>query len=140
MNLYWPMGLVVVSNTFYHICSKSLPERINPFAALTVTYLVGAAASVVFYFCFNPGGSLLQEYRYLNWTSPILGMIIVMLEAGWIYLYKAGWSVNTGYLVQSAILAAVLLFVGLLLYKEAITLTKVLGMIVCMGGIVLMTK
>lgn len=95
---------------------------------------------MICYFCFNPDGNLLQEYKYLNWVSPVLGVIVVTLEAGWIYLYKAGWSVNTGYMVQSAILAIMLLLVGLVLYKEAITATKVCGMFVCMGGIILMVK
>lgn len=140
MNMYWPMGLVVLSNTVYHICSKSISERIDPFAALTVTYTIGAIAALICYFCFNPDGNLLQEYKYLNWVSPVLGVIVVTLEAGWIYLYKAGWSVNTGYMVQSAILAIMLLLVGLVLYKEAITATKVCGMFVCMGGIILMVK
>ena len=32
MNLYWPIALVVVSNIIYHICAKSSPESIDPFA------------------------------------------------------------------------------------------------------------
>ena len=42
----WPMALEVLSNTAYQICAKSVPEGMNPFASLTVTYLVGAAASL----------------------------------------------------------------------------------------------
>ena len=44
MRLYWPIVLIVVSNIFYNICSKSTPTGLNPFAALTVTYVIGAAA------------------------------------------------------------------------------------------------
>ena len=47
MSLIWPMALVVVSNVFYQICTKSVPEDINPFASLIVTYLTGAAVSAV---------------------------------------------------------------------------------------------
>ena len=41
----WPIALVVLSNTFYQICAKEVPEKMDPFASLTVTYLVGAAVS-----------------------------------------------------------------------------------------------
>ena len=41
----WPIALVVASNVVYQICAKSIPGDLNPFASLTVTYLVGAAAS-----------------------------------------------------------------------------------------------
>lgn len=30
----WPLLLVVLSNTFYQICAKSVPEKMNPFASL----------------------------------------------------------------------------------------------------------
>ena len=37
----WPIVLVVLSNTMYQICTKSVPSDMNPFASLSVTYLVG---------------------------------------------------------------------------------------------------
>ena len=48
----WPIALVVLSNVVYQICAKSVPEEMNPFASLTVTYLVGAVVSAILYFYF----------------------------------------------------------------------------------------
>lgn len=140
MNLYWPIALIVLSNVFYHVCSKQLPADINPFAALTVTYLVGAVASTVMYYALNRGGNLLQEYQHLNWTSFVLGLAIVGLEVGSVSMYKVGWSLNAGQLVCSAILAIALLLVGYLFYREAITWTKVAGIAVCLAGLALLSK
>lgn len=133
----WPIALVVLSNTVYQVCAKSVPEDINPFASLTVTYLVGALASAVLYFALGAGGGLIKEYGKLNWSPFVLGIVIVGLEAGWIYAYKAGWQVSTGFIVQSALLAAVLLFVGYFLYHEALTWNKLTGVAVCLIGLVL---
>lgn len=47
---FWPIGLVVLSNVFYQICAKSTPSAMNPFASLTITYLVGAITSLILYF------------------------------------------------------------------------------------------
>lgn len=140
MSLYWPIALIVLSNVFYHVCSKSTPNDISPFAALTVTYLVGAAASGILYFALNRGGSLLQEYRHLNWTSFVLGIAIVGLEAGSIYMYKAGWNVNTGQLVYSSILAILLIFVGYFFYRETISFNKIAGILICMVGLYFINK
>jgi hypothetical protein len=41
----WPLLLVVVSNTVYHIVAKQTPTGASPFLSLTVTYVVGAAVS-----------------------------------------------------------------------------------------------
>ncbi len=140
MSMYWPIFLLVLSNIFYHICTKSTPNDINPFASLTVTYLVGAVVSVLLYFSLNRQGNLLAEYRHLNWVPFVLGIAIVGLEGGSIYMYKAGWSINTGQVVASIILAIALLLIGYLLYHEAITWTKVLGIAICMLGLYFINK
>lgn len=133
----WPIALVVLSNVVYQICAKSVPEEMNPFASLTITYLVGTVASAILFFLLGSGGSLIKEYSKVNWAPLILGVVIVGLEAGWIYAYKAGWQVSTGFIVQSAFLAAVLLFVGYFLYHETLTWNKLVGVAVCMVGLVL---
>ena len=140
MSLYWPIALIVLSNVFYHISAKSMPNTINPMAALTITYLVGAVFSGILYFVLNRGGNLLQQYTHLNWTPFVLGIAIVGLELGNIYMYKAGWNVNTGYIVNSAIFAVVLLLVGFLLYKEMITWSKLVGVAICMVGLYFINK
>ena len=136
MAYVWPMVLVVTSNVLYQICTKAVPKEINPFAALIVTYLVGAAASAALYFVLGSDGDLLKECGKLNWSSFVLGIVIVGLEAGWIYAYKAGWQVSTGFIVQSAFLAAALLLVGFLLYHEALTWNKLAGVALCLTGLI----
>ena len=140
INMYWPIALIVLSNVFYHLCSKSTPQSISPFASLTVTYLVAAAASAGMFFTLDRGASLMREYQKLNWSSFVLGLAIVGLEVGTIYMYKAGWEISVGQLIYSSILAIILIFVGALLYGEAITGTKVAGILVCMVGLYLINK
>ena len=132
----WPIALVVLSNVVYQVCAKSVPKEMNPFASLTITYLVGAVASGILYFALGHDGSLIHEYQKLNWASLVLGIVIVGLEAGWINAYKAGWQVSTGFIVQSAFLAVALIFVGYLLYHEVLTWNKLLGVAICLVGLV----
>ncbi len=134
-NYVWPIALVILSNVVYQICAKSVPKEMNPFATLTVTYIVGAVASTILYFVLGKNGNLVKEYSKLNWAPVVLGVVIVGLETGWIYAYKAGWQVSTGFIVQSAVLAVMLLVVGYFLYHEAFTWNKVVGVVVCLIGL-----
>lgn len=135
-NYVWPLGLVVLSNVVYQICAKSVPGTMNPFASLTVTYLVGAVVSLILYYVLNGrNANLFHEYTKLNWAPFVLGIVIVGLEVGYIYAYKAGWPVSTAQIVQASVLAVILIFVGYLLYKEQITWNKVVGIVVCLGGL-----
>lgn len=136
-NYVWPIALVVLSNTVYHICAKCQPEAVHPMASLTVTYLVAAVVSGVLYFSMSRGGSIVEEYKKLNWASVVLGVVIVGLEAGFIYAYKAGWSVSVAQIVASSVLAVILIFVGMFLFKETLTWNKIAGLVVCMAGLVL---
>lgn len=107
----------------------------NPFASLSVTYLVGALASLVLYFVLGSAGNLIREYGKLNWAPFVLGIVIVGLEVGWIYAFKAGWQVSTGFIVQSAFLAAALLLVGYVLYHESLSWNKIVGVMICLIGL-----
>ena len=133
----WPLALGVLANVVYQICAKSLPDGIHPLASLTVTYLVAAAASLVLFFALDRGGNLVREYGKLNWAPFVLGIVLVGLEVGMIYLYRAGWQVNTGFIVQSTLVSIMLILVGFLLYREQLTWNKIVGVVVCLGGLVL---
>ena len=135
LSYIWPIALVVLSNTIYQICSKSIPGSINPFASLTVTYMVAAVCAGILYAVMGKDVNLLREYSHLNWASFALGVSIVGLEVGFIFAYKAGWPVSTAATVQSAFLAIALMVAGLLFFHEAITWNKVVGIVICLIGL-----
>ena len=140
MSYFWPIALVVVSNIIYQICAKSVPKGMDAMASMTVTYLVGAVCSAILYFVLNRNGNLLQEYTKMNAAPILLGISVVGLEIGFLYAYKVGWPVSTASTVQSAFLAVALIFVGALLYHEAITPSKLLGVAACRVGLYFINK
>lgn len=132
-----PIVIIVASNCFYHICTKSMPQKANAFGALTVTYLVGAVLSAILFFAGTKPQSVGEELSKLNWTSLVLGLAIVGLEIGTVLLYRAGWKVSNGAMVANICLAVALLVIGALVYKETITPRQVVGIAVCAAGLFL---
>ncbi|MBR1939102.1 MAG: EamA family transporter [Spirochaetales bacterium] len=133
----WPVFLVVMSNILYQISAKEVPEDINPFASLTVTYIVGALFSSILYFMLSDRKNLIAEYKAMNFAPFLLGLVIVGLEIGSIYAYKAGWKISIFSIVQSAFLAIALLMVGSFLYHEALSWNKLVGIAICLLGLLL---
>ena len=131
----WPLALVILSNTVYQICAKSVSPGIHPLASLVITYVVGALASAVLYFVLAPAPDLLREFRQVNWASFVLGISIVGLEAGWLYAFQAGWQISVGFIVESAFLSIALLIIGYFLYHEPLTWNKIVGVIICLIGL-----
>ena len=139
-NYIWPLLLVVGANTFYHICSKGTPDNVQPFAALTVTYLTSAVLSLLLFFVTSESKQLFTEVRNINWTTFAFGVSRVGLEFGFIQLYRAGWNVSVGPMVANTVLACVLLVVGVLLYKEVLHLNQIIGILLCIAGLVLINR
>ena len=137
---YLPLLMVVCSSTIYHICAKSVSPKLNTFASLTVAYLIGAVLTVIIYYATSPTKSLVQEFSNLNWATVVMGLAIVGLEAGNILMYKAGWNISVGSLINNITVSLILLFVGLLLYKEKITPTQIAGIVLCLAGLVLVNR
>lgn len=132
----WPLALVIVSNLVYQICAKSIPSGLNPFASLTISYLLAAFLSFLFYFLINKDSNIFAEYRKLNWSSLLLGLSLLGMELGWIYAFKAGWEISTAQIIQSAILGSLLLLVGIIFFKEKVSWNKFLGIAICLVGLV----
>ena len=128
----WPLLLIIVSNTFYNILTKSIPENADSFGTLIITYIAGAFTAYVL-FClhthtFNP-------FMNFNWPSFVLGFAVVGLEAGYVYLYRAGWRVSVGSLTANICLAVVLLIVGAVMYRENLSMKQIIGAFVCILGL-----
>ncbi len=137
LKMFFPIALVIMSNVLYNIAAKSTPENANAFLSLSVTYTVAALLTFAVFFLFSGRGSVSQEIKSLNWASVALAFSIAPLEFGYILVYRAGWKVSTASLTANIGLACILLIVGLLLYKEAISVRQFIGMAVCAAGLFL---
>ncbi len=136
----WPMILVIITNALYQVCTKSVPKDMNPFASLTITYFIGTLASIALFFATNKDGSLIREFGKTNWVPFVLGLVILGLEAGWIYAYKAGWQVGTSFIIQSAVLTAILICIGYIFYHEPLSWNKLAGIGICLIGLIVISR
>ena len=81
----------------------------------------------------------MANLRHLNWANYLLGLAIIGLEGGFLYLYRTGWNVSVGPICSYCGVAIGLLIVGALLFHEQITLRQLVGTLLCLGGIALIS-
>ena len=138
--MLWPLLLIVGSNCFYNICTKSMPKGANTFGALTITYLAAGGLSAVLFAASVKPSAYVHELGKANWTSYVLGLSIVGIEVGYVFLYRSGWKVSNGALTSSMCLALALLVIGFLVYREHISIKQLAGILVCGLGLLLIHK
>lgn len=135
--VYGAIALTVLSNVLYHVFQKLIPGNVNPLLSLAVTYLVAAVATLLLLPLFPIQGTLGAEIRKLNWTSVALGAVIIGLELGFLLAYRSGWNISIASLVANTTVALLLIPIGLLLFKEELSTTNILGIVLAIVGLVL---
>ena len=139
MQLGW-LALAIACTVGYHLVLKLTPAGVNPLLSLLVTYtlvtvLFGAILLV------SPGGfEWKQELRQLNWTALALAVVIVGLDLGFLFLYRSGFEVSLGALVTQSAAAALLLAIGVLAFKEKLSVENAAGLVLCFVGLWLVNR
>lgn len=136
----WPLAVIVLSNIVYQICAKGIPEQMNTYASMTITYAVATLFSALMFFVTTRGGNIFREFKFTNWATVVLGIVITGLEVGFIFAYKAGWKVSTFATVTNAFLAIGLLMLVFFMYHEVINWSKILGVCICLVGLWFINK
>lgn len=142
MSLYYiSIALVVAANVFYHISQKYIPAKVNPMATLVVTYATALIVSIIILSISSIANKSnpLTHFKNINWASFLLGFAIVGLEVGFLLAYRAGWNISSAALIANVIVALLLIPVGLVFFKEYMTLKNILGVVLSMAGIVLIS-
>lgn len=134
--------LAAVCGTCYHTVTKMLPDFDHPFASLTVSYLTSAVCCFLILLVVNSKAqtSIAASFAQLNWKSIAIGVVLVGVEAGIYYLYKSGSALSVTPLVLSVAQTIITVIVGVLLFKEKISLANSVGIILCLAGAYLAVK
>lgn len=133
---WWPLLFVVLSSVGYQVGLKEVSDVGDPMASLMVTYLAASVVSFVIYFFQSLGReSFLRGVLSVNLSAIGLGLAIVGIEVGTLFMYRAGWAVNVAFVVANSLIVAALMLTGFLLYKEKLTLRQLIGVGISLAGI-----
>ena len=64
----WPIALLVVAHTIYQISAKSVPEAMDPFAAVFFNYVIAAALAFGLWMIMGQDRSLPTQIGKMNWA------------------------------------------------------------------------
>ncbi len=139
-SFYFPIALAIGGNVLYHVSQKSVPKTANPFLTMMLAYTVGiivCALCAVFYPAEKP---LLVALRESNWAVFTIGVGATAVELGYLLAYRAGWNVSVAPVVSSVGVTVLLIPVGLLAFREQLSVWNVVGIICGLVGLFLVTR
>ena len=72
--------------------------------------------------------------------SVTMAMAITAVEVASVFMYKVGWNISIGSTVANILTAVALAGVGVLIYKEVMTVNQLIGIGLCIAGLVVMSR
>jgi len=135
-----PIALTALATTLYHVAQKSIVPGVHPMVSLVVTYatsLVACLAAIPF----APGGAVfVRSLKELNWATYVVGLSIVGVELAILLAYRAGWRISLASVIANVTTALLLVIIGVVGYREHLAARHVVGLLMCLGGLVLAAR
>lgn len=125
--------LVVAALTGYHLAQKAMPSGLRPAPLFAFVY---AAAALVMVAAITVDGGGLRAIggNASHWAPWLLVISVAGIELGVYAMYRSGWEISSASVSSQAIVAAVLVLVGLLRFGEHLTATRSIGLAMCVIG------
>ena len=141
MSARWiSFAVVIVSLSGYHIAQRSMPEAAKPAPLFAFVYAVATVAmfaTMAWSQVFGDGalGRVADVPKVAtHWAPWVLVAAVCGIELGIFAMYRSGWSVTSASTVTQAVVAAVLVIVGTVIFREHITPMRLAGLAMCVVG------
>lgn len=135
---YFSISLAILSSALYHFSAKSTPASVNFSISLVVSYAVALGITLLTLPFFPASNGILAELKQLNWASFLLALSIVGIEFGFLLVYRSGWNLGIAAVLVNVIASLILLPVAIFLFKDKISWVNILGIFVCLAGLVML--
>jgi len=131
--------VAIVGAVGYQYFVKQVPGSLNPIVSVIGMYVVVLALSVILLPLLPAEGDLRHHFRQLSWIQIALAVSVIMIELGFLLMYRYGWSLGTGNLVTGVFINLILIGLGVTLLGEKVNLFNAIGIAFCILGVALIS-
>ena len=123
----------------YQYFIKRVPGTINPIVSVLGMYVAVLAIGIILLPFIPPEGGILKHIRQLNWIQFALAVSVMLIELGFLLMYRSGWNLSTGNLVTGVFVNIILVGLGITLLGEKVNLINTIGIILSIVGVTLIS-
>jgi len=127
LNMWMPVGLILVGSVTYNLILKSISHASRPFLLLAIVYGLSSAITFVLSLGFEKGDLDLPLRRIPMLVGLALG--VIGIEVGFAFAYQAGWKLGELSSFIAPLTAMTLFFLGYLFFNQKISYSVGIGVI-----------
>ncbi|WP_326541018.1 hypothetical protein [Pseudorhodoferax sp.] len=134
----FPVALTIIGGLLYHTSSKHVPD-LHPSVVLTMAYVLQLVFCIAWAVHAKAGADFSTAWTVSEGRHWILGLAIgsIVMEVGFILAYRAGWNLSAADITSVAVISLLFLLGETFVYGHAFNLKRMLGIILCVIGLVL---
>jgi len=138
MTMFYISAFVaIIGAVGYQYFIKRVPASINPIISVMGMYVTVFVLGLFLLPLFPTEGGLKAHIRQLSWIQVALAVTVMLIELGFLLMYRYGWNLSTGNLVTGAFVNVILLVLGVALLGEKVNFVNGVGIVLCILGVVL---
>lgn len=138
MPAVFPLFVIIVSGIVYHLVQKAA-GGVSPWPMLAIAY--GGAFATTLIIALASGDSARWQVGRGEWFAGLaLGLAALGIEAGFFFIYRAGWPLGSASVIANLSVTAVLALVGVIAFGEHVTMARAAGLVLAGGGVTLIAR
>jgi drug/metabolite transporter (DMT)-like permease len=131
--------VAIVGAVGYQYFVKRVPGSLNPIVSVIGMYVAVLALGVMLLPLFPADGGLRHHFRQLSWIQLALAGSVMMIELGFLLMYRYGWNLSTGNLITGVVINVILVGLGVTLLGEKVSIVNAVGIAFCILGVALIS-
>lgn len=131
-----PLVIVIVSGIVYHVAQR-ISDAAKPWPMLAVAY--GAAFAVTSVLAFTSTDVTRWNERERT-AGLLIGLAALGIEAGFFFIYRAGWPLASASVIANIVVTVVLAVVGIFVFGERLTTFRGVGILLAAAGAALIAR
>jgi drug/metabolite transporter (DMT)-like permease len=136
---YFSACVAVGGAVGYQYFVKRVPVSLNPIVSVIAMFVAVRVLGVVLLPLFPTEGGPLHHVRQLSWIQLALAVSVIVVELGFLLMYRHGWNLNTGSLVTGVVINLILVLIGVTLLGERVSTVNAIGVALCLLGVALIS-
>jgi drug/metabolite transporter (DMT)-like permease len=140
MTMFYLSAIIaIVGAVGYQYFVKRVPQSLNPIVSVMAMYVAVLVLSLFLIPLFPAEGGLLNQARKISWIQLALAISVLMIELGFLMMYRYGWTLSTGNIITGVVINLILVGLGVTLFGEKISLINASGIMLCILGVALVS-
>jgi len=138
--MYYLSALVaIIGAVGYQYYVKRVPTSINPVVSVLVQYVAVLVFGFGLLLFFRPEGGLRAQLQQITWVQVALAVTVLLIELGFLMMYRSGWNLSTGNVITGVVVNIVLVGLGVGLLGEKVTVVNAIGIALSILGVALIS-